>query len=180
MRKRPGVLIYFDIRPALKMLSLEEKGQLFDAIMDYSELGDVPELEGMLGMAWTFIQPKLDRDGETYKKNGLRKRYSAYIRWARDKGNPELSFEDWLTELATKGDADACEYMQMHADDAISPTTSSTKTFISTSPSSTANAKGTTNVTTPGCSHISHSGDVDEALLRQQKIAALRNYTSRY
>ena len=35
MGKQPGVMIYFDIRPCLVRLSLEEQGQLFRAILDY-------------------------------------------------------------------------------------------------------------------------------------------------
>ena len=62
MGKRPGVMLYFDLRPSLKLLSTEDRGRLFDAILDYAELGVVPELDGMLAMAWEFIRPRIDKD----------------------------------------------------------------------------------------------------------------------
>ena len=59
---KPGVMFYFDVRPCIKRLDAAEKGRLFEAILDYGEFGVVPELDGALGVAWDFIQPKLDRD----------------------------------------------------------------------------------------------------------------------
>lgn len=64
--KRPGVMIYFEVRDSLKFLSLEDKGKLFDAILEYGEFGAVPEFDGMLGVAWAFMKPKLDADAERY------------------------------------------------------------------------------------------------------------------
>ncbi len=52
---KPGVMFYFDMRQSMKRLTLEEKGRLFEAIMDYSQLGTAPELDGVLGVAWDFI-----------------------------------------------------------------------------------------------------------------------------
>lgn len=64
---RPGVMFYFDVRPCIKRLSESEKGRLFEAILDYAQYGVIPEMEGMLGVAWDFIQPKIDRDNEKYE-----------------------------------------------------------------------------------------------------------------
>lgn len=50
MAERPGVMLYFSLRFALKRLSYEEKGILFDAILDYGETGALPELDGVLGV----------------------------------------------------------------------------------------------------------------------------------
>ena len=58
MKKRPGVLLYFDIRNGMKRLSTSDKGRLFDAILDYAENGVVPDFEGGLGVAWDFIVQK--------------------------------------------------------------------------------------------------------------------------
>ena len=48
--RRPGVMVYFGtIRPCLKLLNKTEQLQLFDAILDYAEFGDVPDFGGTLG-----------------------------------------------------------------------------------------------------------------------------------
>ena len=39
MARKPGVMIYFDIRGILEMLTLEERGSLFSTIMEYGETG---------------------------------------------------------------------------------------------------------------------------------------------
>ena len=50
MAKRPGIMLYFSVRPALKRLSAEQKGLLYDAILDYGESGLLPEFDGVLGV----------------------------------------------------------------------------------------------------------------------------------
>lgn len=77
---KPGVMFYFDTRPCIKRLTLEEKGQLFEAILDYGEFGTVPELSGAVGVAWDFLQPKLDRDSERYNQQILQKQYAVFAR----------------------------------------------------------------------------------------------------
>ena len=94
-KKQPGVMLYFDIRPSLKRLTTQEKGELFEAILDYGEFGVVPELDGLLGIAWDFIQPRLDRDRERYGARVIQRKYAAYSRHTKEKGGVPLSFEDW-------------------------------------------------------------------------------------
>ena len=86
MADRPGVMIYFSFHYALKRLSNEEKGVLFDAILDYGETGTLPEFDGVLGVCWDFIQPMLDKDAEAYRKKCERAKKSVETRWAREKG----------------------------------------------------------------------------------------------
>lgn len=64
MGKRPGIMLYFEVRPALRRLSDEEKGRLFEAILDYGENGILPIFDGCLGVAWDFIQPRIDADSQ--------------------------------------------------------------------------------------------------------------------
>ena len=86
-KKQPGTMLYFDIRPSLKRLSNEEKGLLFEAILDYGEFGVVPDLDGPLGVAWDFIQPRLDRDRERYVEVSQKRTAAINARWdkARNK-----------------------------------------------------------------------------------------------
>ena len=92
---RPGIMLYFDIRQPLKILPDAEKGRLFDAILEYGENGTTPEFDGMLAMAWGFLQPKLDRDSREYERTVLKRQYAAFCRECKRKGAPEASFDEW-------------------------------------------------------------------------------------
>ena len=55
----PGVMLYFDLRPAIAYLSTEEKGERLDAILGYGEDEAEPELESpALKMLWTLDSPR--------------------------------------------------------------------------------------------------------------------------
>lgn len=80
--KRPGVMVYFDLRPCLKRLSYEQKGRLLDAILTYGEDGYIPEFsDSALSVAWDFIQPKIDADGKRYKHRCEKAQEAANTRW---------------------------------------------------------------------------------------------------
>lgn len=78
-------MLYFSIRPALKRLSAEQKGQLFDAILDYGEGGVLPDFDGVLGVCWDFIQPMIDRDAESYREKCDKARKAIETRWGRER-----------------------------------------------------------------------------------------------
>ncbi len=81
MGKRPGVMLYFELRPCLKRLSDGEKGRLLAASLDYGEEGTEPTLEGMAALAWDFIRPRIDRDADHYREICERNRLAAGKRW---------------------------------------------------------------------------------------------------
>lgn len=85
MAQRPGVMLYFSVRPALKRLSTEQKGRLFDAILDYGESGLLPDFDGVLGVCWDFIQPMIDKDAEAYQEKCDKAKKAVETRWAREK-----------------------------------------------------------------------------------------------
>lgn len=93
---KPGVMIYFDIRPGLRRLTTEERGELFDVILDYAEFGKEPDVNGMVGLAWDLIRPKIDRDTCKYNEQITKKQYAVYVREEKKKGNKPLKFDDWL------------------------------------------------------------------------------------
>lgn len=75
--ERPGVMLYFDIEPGLKMLDDPQRGQLLTAIMDYAHFGAVPDFtDPLLSMAWSFVKTSIDRDGERYEKAVTKKKIS--------------------------------------------------------------------------------------------------------
>lgn len=101
MSQRPGVMLFFDVRPALKRLTVEERGRLFEAILDYGELGLLPEFEGGLGIVWDFIQPRIDQDAARYADRVLKNKYSVYTREAKKAGVQPVEFEIWRTDPDT-------------------------------------------------------------------------------
>ena len=92
---KPGVMFYFDVRPCIKRLDITEKGRLFEAILDYGEFGVVPEFNGALGVAWDFLQPKLDRDSGRYDRQVEQRQYAVYVREVKKKDETPLPFETW-------------------------------------------------------------------------------------
>lgn len=81
MAKKKSVLFYLDnYTPAMKGLSYEQKGMLFDAIISYAGgLADTPDELGMLSLALDPIKAAIDRDNVKYvqvcernQKNGLK------------------------------------------------------------------------------------------------------------
>lgn len=76
-KQRPGVMLYFDIEPGLKMLDDSQRGRLFSAILEYAHFGSVPSFDDpLLSMAWTFVKTSIDRDGERYEQAVTKKKIS--------------------------------------------------------------------------------------------------------
>lgn len=98
--KRPGVMLYFaDLRPALRRLSMEQRGALFGALLDYAELGEQPEkLDDLTGLAFDLMKEKIDRDGKRYKSNVLQRKYAVYCREQDKAGRERATFDEWERE----------------------------------------------------------------------------------
>lgn len=66
-KEKCAVLVYHDFYEHLKDLSFEQKGKLFDAILEYDMTGRVSvELDAVSLMAFKFIKSAIDRDKEAY------------------------------------------------------------------------------------------------------------------
>lgn len=65
---KSSFLIYLDYEEQFNLLTDEQLGQLMRAIMKYEKTREIPQLEGMLKMAFSFIKTQLDRDREKYEK----------------------------------------------------------------------------------------------------------------
>lgn len=68
VKEKPGVMIYFKTGEAIKGLDYETKGRLLDCILEYGQFGKVPELSGVLAVAWPFIKQRIDDDSERYRE----------------------------------------------------------------------------------------------------------------
>ena len=139
---RPGIMLYFDILEPIKVLPDEDKGRLLVAMLEYGQKGTVPEFEGMLALAWGFVKPKIDKDSDEYNRTVLKRQYAAFCRDRKKKGEPDISFEEWLMTI----DDHSCQVIS--SDIKWYPTTSTTptpSTSSNTSTSITTAAAATTN-----------------------------------
>lgn len=132
---RPGMMVYFDIVPALELLTDTERGELFSAILRYGMYGEVPAFTGATALAWAFMQPRLDADANRYDDVILQKRYAVYCRECRKAENEPLSYAEWREQQITD-DNDRC--IPMTDDNGRYPTTT-TSTTTSTTTNSTQN-----------------------------------------
>ena len=139
---RPGIMLYFDILEPIKVLPDADKGRLLVAMLEYGQKGTVPEFEGMLALAWGFVKPKIDKDSDEYNRTVLKRQYAAFCRDRKKKGEPDISFEEWLMTI----DDHSCQVIS--SDIKWYPTTSTTptpSTSTNTSTSITTAAAATTN-----------------------------------
>lgn len=105
MKTKPGVMIYFELRGMLKLLPDAEKGILFDAILEYGQTGKVGELTDTLRVAWPLIKMRLDTDSDRYTDVVNKRRYAAYVRWAKQHNDTVLSYPVWLREKSWEEDS---------------------------------------------------------------------------
>lgn len=65
---KQSFVLYHDIRRPLELLTDEQRGKLFLAILDYSEHGIEPEFEdGATDIAFAFIRNFIDRDAAAWE-----------------------------------------------------------------------------------------------------------------
>lgn len=145
---RPGIMLYFDILEPIKVLPDVDKGRLLVAMLEYGQSGTVPEFDGMLALAWGFVKPKIDKDSEEYNRTVLKRQYATFCRDRKKKGEPEISFEEWMMTI------DDQSYQMVSHDTKWYPTTSTTPSSTTTpatntSTSITTAAAATTSTTEP-------------------------------
>ena len=95
---RPGIMLYFDMLEPVRVLPDAEKGRLLVAMLEYGQFGKLPEFQGMLALAWAFVKPKLDRDGQSYDNAKLQRKYAAFCRQRAARELPKIPFQQWLDE----------------------------------------------------------------------------------
>lgn len=78
----PGVMLYFDILPALSQLTDAQNGKLLISILEYAAYGVLPSLDSIeLRVTWELIRPKIEHDFEKYRLKIERNRRAANKRW---------------------------------------------------------------------------------------------------
>lgn len=97
--KKNSFLLYTEYAKHIKLLSMEQRGALLTAIMAYETDEEMPEMDGMTQMAFSFIKEQLDRDSERHEST-CQKRSEAGKRGGRPKAN--VSFEEEKTNESKK------------------------------------------------------------------------------
>ena len=137
---RPGIMIYFDMLGPIRVLPDEDKGRLLVAMLEYGQSGTVPEFNGMLALAWEFVKPKIDKDEAEYNMSVLRRQYATACRDRKRKGEPEITFDEWLK---TNNNQDDQKLSMMINDNQCYPTTTTTPSTNTSSTITTAAAATT-------------------------------------
>ena len=160
---RPGIMLYFDILEPIKVLPDVDKGRLLVAILEYGQSGTVPEFEGMLALAWGFVKPKIDKDSEEYNRTVLKRQYATFCRDRKKKGEPEISFEEWMMTI------DDQSYQMVSHDTKWYPTTSTT-----TAPTTTPATNTSTSITTAAAATTSTTEpDITAATAIESNVTVL-------
>ena len=97
--EKPGVMIYFkEIRGLTKRMTKDQKADLLDAIVDYAELGILPDFtnDPLLDSVFTgAFALSVDRDDERFTEKSLNRKYSNYVRWSEKDRAYIVSREEW-------------------------------------------------------------------------------------
>ena len=78
------IQLYYTYREVISKLSYEEKGMLFDAILDYGEHGKMPTLIGRADIVFPTFAMLIDRDKVAYADKCRRMKDNAEKRWHAD------------------------------------------------------------------------------------------------
>ncbi len=78
------VQLYYSYRQVVSRLSYEDKGRIFDAILDYAEHGTEPELTGKADVVFPTFAAQIDRDKVAYEEKCRKSREAARMRWHAD------------------------------------------------------------------------------------------------
>jgi hypothetical protein len=84
---KESFVFYHEWAEAIKDLPDEDRLEIYEAIVAYSETGEEPDLYGAAKLAFKFIKPQIDRNSEKYEKRAERSRENGK-RGGRPK-NPE-------------------------------------------------------------------------------------------
>lgn len=74
---KSSFLIYLDYEEQFNLLTDEQIGQLMRAIIKYEKTREIPQLNGIVKIAFSFIKTQLDRDREKYEARCEKNRENA-------------------------------------------------------------------------------------------------------
>lgn len=99
MAEKPGVMIYFDMIPAMQELSDADAGILFKAILVYGKTRKVGPLTRKTKVIWPLVQQRLDADNLRYERTIFKRKYAAYVRWAKGNNQDVMEYDAWIHRI---------------------------------------------------------------------------------
>ena len=97
-KTKPGVMVYFSILEVLPHMTDAEKGSLFEAILRFARDGQEPEWgeNRYIRSIWSLIRPSLVADNKRYYDVAARRKYAAYVRWSKKRGDAVQNYDEWV------------------------------------------------------------------------------------
>ena len=86
---RDSFVLYVRYLENIEILSMEQRGTLITALMKYVAGQEIPKMDGVTGMAFSFIKSQMDRDFEKYDEV-CRKRSEAGKKGGRPKKRSDI------------------------------------------------------------------------------------------
>lgn len=176
---RPGIMLYFDILEPIRVLPDEDKGRLLIAILEYGQDGTLPKFDGMLAMAWGFVRPKIDRDGESYENTTAQRKFAAFCKKLKARGLEKIEFEEWMALSDIERERLLTTVTECNPTTTVPPSIN-TNSSLSISSTSNPPPTGASSGTTAGASAeipLRPSTGDDFEKLRQQAKDKLVGYT---
>ena len=162
---RPGIMLYFDILEPIRVLSDADKGRLLVAMLEYGKYGTVPQFDGMLALAWGFVQPKIDRDEETYENSKIQRQYAAFCKKRAKVGLPKVAFEEWMNMTENER-----QRMVTTDNEPIRPVDSVASRYPSTSTSASTSTTTSASTSTAAAATVNTNDDFTAATADEKKM----------
>ena len=64
--EKSSFVLYAEYLEHIKLLTMEQRGALLTAVLCYASGDELPEMDGMTNMAFSFIKSRIDRDTAAY------------------------------------------------------------------------------------------------------------------
>ena len=101
--ERPGIVIYFDALPTLAKMTAEGQARYLLACLNYGATGELADLsdlplETRIRVETLLEQtyPRIDADGEKWKRKILQTKHAGYCSQMKAKGEEPISFDAYL------------------------------------------------------------------------------------
>lgn len=85
---RDSFVLYASYRSSISLLSMEQRGVLLTALFEYQSGGDLPDMDNVTNLCFSFIRQQLDRDADAYDRKCKKNAENIRKRWEeREKNN---------------------------------------------------------------------------------------------
>ena len=91
MEERKSFVFFTSWAKVLRKYPPELRCQIYDALIEYAETGDAPELGEVAQMAFEFIKSEIDRTQDKYDRTCEKRRKAIQKRWEKSKNTKEYN-----------------------------------------------------------------------------------------